>query len=500
MSGWKKLSAASAGGFNDPFWIYQYSNQNNAQGTSTYQAQNAFQLASGSTIMAFHIRPNSGQTSGDEFPLPIIDVNGSIVGSTMPYFYYSPTYSMFLGALTVVSDPDEVWLTGFTQAPASALMLARLDYSDETSVSLDSVKEIYTTNSTDYFGTYIGQNNNFVHIGSDYYVSGRSYDSSNGFYYTALAKFNSSDVNQWSYQYKAAVSDGSNGNQFISCTTDGTNVYTLFNGYNNSTFTVTKINSSGTVVWSNRYSNPYGDPKYHGIAYNPVSGDIVVALQDKQYWHGGNAYALFVTSISTSNGNVSWGKVWGNSATQQWYANVGENVYVTSSGNIVVQCSGSSGTVSNSKPSGANGPGPVFTVVLDGSNGSLVRIVCLMTSDSNPTASLESDGGRLTLNDNMIRTITYDKASSTYGKRWLAAQFPLDGSITSGSYTMTELSNEVMYLFEMVAADYDDDTWSVSGTSQTPTVTSKAVTVDTATSSYSVATFTNNDDAIVAIT
>jgi hypothetical protein len=65
---------------------------------------------------------------------------------------------------------------------------------------------------------------------------------------------------------------------------------------------------------------------------------------------------------------------------------------------------------------------------------------------------------------------------------------------------MTELQNEVMYLFEMVAADYDDDTWSVSGTSQTPTVTSKAVTVDTATSSYTLASWTNNNDAIVAIT
>lgn len=498
MSGWKKLAAASAGGFSDPFWIYQYSNENNAQGSSTFQAQNADQLASGSTIMAFRIRPNSGQTSGDEIPLPTIDVDGNIVGSTMPYFYYSPTYTMYLGALTVVSDPDEVWLTGFTQAPASALMIARLDYSNETSISLDSVKEIYSTESTDYWGSAIGNNSNFVHIGSDYYVSGRSYHT-NGFYYTALAKFNSSDVNQWSNQYRAAVTDGANSTNYNSCTTDGTSVYTLFNGYNNSRFVVTKINSSGTVQWSKYYDTPFGDPKYHGIAYNPVSGDIVVAIQDKKYWHGGNANALFVASLSTSNGNASWGKVWGNSGTTSWDANVGENVHVTSSGNIVVQCTGNGG-VSNSKPAGANGPGPTITVVLDGSNGSLVRIVCLMTSDYNPTASLEPDGGRLTLNDNMIRTITYDKASSTYGKRWLAAQFPLDGSITSGSYTMTELQNEVMYLFEMVAADYDDDTWSVSGTSQTPTVTSKAVTVDTATSSYTLASWTNNDDAIVAIT
>ena len=498
-------AAGSAGGFEDPFWIYQYSNGNDEAGTAPSHSQPADQLGTGSTISALHIRANSGQQSADEFSLPIIDVNGSIVGSNMPYFYWGNQGSLYLGGIKVVSDPDEVWLTGFSQAPTNngALFIARLDCSNEASISLDSVTHIYanynSSNYTTWYGATTGQCNNFVHIGTDYYVSGRSLYNNSDIYYPAIAKFNSSDVKQWANEYRAGTLDGENNTKFNSITTDGSYIYQIFLGKNNERFTVQKVNTSGAVQWSKLYACPYGQPAIHGIAYNSTSDEIVVAITDRMDWHGGYGKALFVASLSKSNGNVSWSKVHGNSGgTYGWDVNTGENVFITSSGNIVVSFNGNAGIAANSKPSGAGGIGVTLTVVIDGSDGSWVRGVLFQSANTNRIAQLQLAGGRITQNDNMILTMPYDKATSSYGPRWIVVQFPLDGSISSGNYTMSAINNTVMYMYELVDADRDDDNWSLSGSSQTPTVTAKAVVVGTS-SAYTLASFTNNEDAIVTI-
>jgi len=124
--------------------------------------------------------------------------------------------------------------------------------------------------------------------------------------------------------------------------------------------------------------------------------------------------------------------------------------------------------------------------------------VLFQSANTNRIAQLQLAGGRITQNDNMILTMPYDKATSSYGPRWIVVQFPLDGSISSGNYTMSAINNTVIYMYELVDADRDDDNWSLSGSSQTPTVTAKAVVVGTS-SAYTLASFTNNEDAIVTI-
>lgn len=504
MSNVKKFMMSAAGGFQDSFWLYQFGNNNDQRADPPYQASNAVQLDSGSTILMCQLRGISGNgefSQGIEIWLPVVDVDGNIISGNTAVYYYDPAYSIFTGGIEL--NGDEVWMYGYEQASGSNnKFIARLDFSTETSPTMDSVKHIKGSNS-DWFGTYLGEFNSHVHIGTDYYLFGRAYNSSSGYYNGGIAKFNSSDTNQWAYWWDGGFIDRGDGQKIAGCT-DGTDLFVFQRALNNTYATITSCDTSGSTNWSYYFRPSSSFNELFGVQYNPVTDEIIIAYEDTVNLGGGNGKVIVLLSIDPSNASKNWERTIGNPNGNDWRGNIGEGMEIDSAGNIIVTCNCSSGAVSNSKPSGANGAGVPLVVKCSGTDGSVIRVQAMMAPDTNPIAQLEPMGSKLTQNDNIILSMAPDVSNNPYGKRWLFAQFPLDGSITDWNGQMATFGNETMYLFDLVSSDFTSQTNAIGigltdNTSST-TRNSVTMTVTDTTSSHTFTSYNLTTDNIVAIT
>jgi outer membrane protein assembly factor BamB len=218
-------------------------------------------------------------------------VTGSVRGSTSGIDYATVAYDASTGAklwaklytggwgtaLGVSPDGTEVFVTGVSLGSTSHSDYGTVAYDASTGERLWVRRYNGPENGTEYANA-LGVSPD----GSEVFVTGQSFGSTNGWDYATVAYDASTGEQLWAERYTRS-GDSSDLGWAVGVSPDGSEVFVTGNsdgwssGYDNDYATVSYDASTGARLWSKRYNSPAnGDDSAHALGVSPDGTEVYV--------------------------------------------------------------------------------------------------------------------------------------------------------------------------------------------------------------------------------